>query len=282
MRKNGRVTIGDTNMYYVSFGTGKKKLVVLPGLSDGLATVKGKALLLSSPYKKFFKDYTVYMFSRKNKMPDGYSIRDMADDQIQAMKVLEIDQAFLLGVSQGGMIAQYMAIEYPEIVKKLILAVTAPNANAVVQDTVKGWIDMAVRGDHTALMIDTAEKMYSERYLQKNRKYFPLLARFTKPKSYDRFLKNAHAILRFDCRSELPEVNCPTLIIAGSDDHTVGNEAASELNSAITGSELYIYDGLGHGAFEEAKDFYERVLEFCERKTPVYRKQVLTSSESKT
>lgn len=265
MRKSGCVTIGDTEMYYVSFGTGKKKLVVLPGLSDGLATVKGKEMVLSFPYKKFFRDYTVYMFSRKNKMPKDYSIRDMADDQVQAMKAIDIDQAYLLGVSQGGMIAQYMAIYYPEIVKKLILAVTAPNANAVLQDVVTGWIDMVLRGDHTALMVDTAEKMYSDSFLQKNRKYFPILAGFTKPKSYDRFLKNAYAILKFDCRSELSKINCPTLIIAGSDDHTVGNEAASELNHAITGSDLYIYDGLGHGAFEEAKDFYDRILEFCDR-----------------
>ena len=244
---------------------GEKTLVVLPGLSDGLATVKGKALLLSYPYKKYFRDYTVYMFSRKNEMPEGYSIRDMADDQVRAMKVLEIDRAYILGVSQGGMIAQHMAIDHPEMVKKLILAVTAPNANAVVLDAVTGWISMAMRGDHTALMVDTAEKMYSEKYLRKNQKLFPLLARFTKPRTYDRFLKNAHAILGFDCRSELSEIRCPTLIIAGGDDHTVGNEAASELNRAIIGSELYVYDCLGHGAFEEAKDFYDRVWEFCER-----------------
>ena len=78
-------------MYYASFGTGEKKLVVLPGLSDGLATVKGKAFILSAPYKKFFRNYTVYMFSRKNNMPEGYSVRDMADDQIRAMKALKID-----------------------------------------------------------------------------------------------------------------------------------------------------------------------------------------------
>ena len=265
MMKNGCVTIDNTDMYYVSFGTGEKKLVVLPGLSDGLTTVKGKALVLSSPYKKFFRDYTVYMFSRKNKMPEGYSIRDMADDQILAMKILEIDQAYILGVSQGGMIAQYMAIKHPEMVKKLILAVTAPSANVVLKDVVTGWIDMAMCGDHTALMVDTAEKMYSEKFLKKNRKYFPMLARFTKPRSYERFLKNAYAILGFDCRSELTKIICPTLIIAGGDDHIAGNEAASELNRAITGSELYVYESLGHGAFEEAKDFYDRVQEYCER-----------------
>ena len=114
-------------------------------------------------------------------------------------------------------------------------------------------------------LVLTTGKRKRRRSQGKSRKYFPLLAKFTKPQTYDRFLKNADAILRFDCRSELSKISCPTLIIAGSDDHTVGNEAASELNSAITGSELYIYDGLGHGAFEEAKDFYDRVLAFCER-----------------
>ncbi len=262
--KNGSVVIDHTDMYYVSFGTGAKNLVILPGLSDGLATVRGKALVLAAPYRKCFQDYTVYMFSRKNEMPDHYSIRDMAEDQIQAMKKLGIEQACLLGVSQGGMIAQYMAIDHPEMITRLLLAVTAPNANPVIQDTVSGWIDMARRGDHTALMVDTAEKMYSEKYLRKNRKYFPLLARFTKPRDYDRFLKNAQAILEFDCRSELSKISCPTLIIAGSDDHVIGNDAAAQLHQAIAGSELYVYEGLGHGAYEEAKDFYDRVQKFCD------------------
>ncbi|MBR2256982.1 MAG: alpha/beta hydrolase [Blautia sp.] len=265
MKKDGSVAIGNTEMYYVSFGSGSKKLVVLPGLSDGLATVEGKAWLLAASYRKFFQDYTVYMFSRKNEMPEGYTIREMAADQALAMKKLNIDQACLLGVSQGGMIAQYIAIDHSQMVKKLILAVTATYANDIVKETVSHWIELAEQGDHTALMVDTAEKMYSENYLRKNRKYFPMIARLTKPASYDRFMKNALAILHFDSRSELSKITCPALIIAGSDDHTVGNDAARELNKAIAGSELYIYDGLGHGAYEEAKDFYDRILEFCSR-----------------
>ena len=172
--KNGRVEIGNTEMDYVSFGNGEGKLVVLPGLSDGLATVRGKALVLSLPYRRFLRDYTVYMFSRKNAMPEGYTIEAMADDQALAMRKLGIDRACLIGVSQGGMIAQRIAIRYPARVAKLILAVTAPNANRVVQNVVTGWIDMALRGDHAALMMDTAERMYSEAYLRRNRKLLQL------------------------------------------------------------------------------------------------------------
>ena len=52
--------------------------------------------------------------------------------------------------------------------------------------------------------------------------------------------------------------------LSGGDDKTVGNDAARELRDGIAGSELYVYEGLGHGAFEEAKDFYDRVLAFCD------------------
>ena len=204
--KNGRVTLDNTAMDYVCFGRGGKKLVVLPGLSDGLATVKGKALILSVPYRRFLQDYTVYMFSRKNDMPEGYAIEDMADDQARAMRALGIDRACLLGVSQGGMIAQALAIRHPERVARLVLAVTAPNANEVARAAVSGWIDMALRGDHRALMVDTAEKMYSDSYLRKNHWLFPLLARFTKPSDYGRFLKNARAILGFDARDALRDI----------------------------------------------------------------------------
>ncbi len=265
MYKNGCVRTGDTDMYYAAFGVGAKKLVVLPGLSDGLATVRGKARVLALPYKKFLKDYTVYMFSRKNVMPEGYSMEDMADDQVEAMKNLGIDKACVLGVSQGGMIAQCIAIRHSEVVERLILAVTAPYANTVVTDAVSSWIDMVNCGDHKALMADTAEKMYSEGYMQKNRKYFPLIVRFTKPFSYDRFLRNANAILMFDVRDELLKISCPTLVIAGSDDKTVGKDAPKELKDGIGGSEIFVYNGFGHGVFEEAKDFYDRVLAFCRK-----------------
>ena len=76
--KNGEISLDSTKMSYAVFGKGSKVLLILPGLSDGLATVRGKAKLLAAPYRMFFEKYTVYMFSRKDDMPESYSIRDMA------------------------------------------------------------------------------------------------------------------------------------------------------------------------------------------------------------
>ena len=260
--KNGRMDLTKGAMPYASFGHGQRKLVILPGLSDGLATVAGKALLLAGPYRPYFKDFTIYMFSRKEPLGAGSSIRDMAADQAEAMAALGLDRVSVLGVSEGGMIAQYLAIDHPELVEKLVLAVTAPCVNDVVLSCVPGWMDMAERGDHKTLMIDTAEKSYSPAYLKKYRRLYPVLGHVGKPRSYDRFLTNAQAILGFDARAELKKIPCPTLIIGGTEDHIVGVEASRELAEAIPNSQLYLYPGLGHAAYEEAGDFNDRVFAF--------------------
>ena len=263
--RNGSVPIDDTVMSFVSFGYGEKPLVILPGLSDGLMTVSGKALMLANSYKRFFDKYTVYMFSRKNKLPKEYSIREMAGDQARAMQELGLRKASVLGVSQGGMIAQLLAADFPELVEKLVIAVSAPRANEVVQECVRYWITLAKQGDHKKLMIDTAEKSYSPEYLKKFRKIYPIIGIVSKPSDYNRFLTNANAILAFDAVCDLSKITCPTLIIGGEADRIVGVEASYELKERIKDSELFIYKGLGHAAYEEADDFYEQVFRFLEK-----------------
>lgn len=265
--KDGSVELDGAKMDYVRFGGGEKNLIILPGLSDGLASVKGKALLLAPPYKLFFDKYTVWMFSRRDPLCRGVTIRDMAEDQAAALRALGIERTAVLGVSQGGLIAQYLAADHPGLVEKLILAVTAPCVNDRVRTAVDGWIAFAEEGRHKELMIDTAEKSYSEAYLKKYRRLYPVLGGVGRPKSYERFLANAQAILSFNARGELSKIVCPTLILGGEEDRIVGAEASRELHGAIPDSRLYLYPGLGHAVYEEAKDFNERIYRFLEART---------------
>lgn len=262
--KDGSVALDGARMDYARFGRGEKHLVILPGLSDALTSVKGKALLLAPPYKLFFDQYTVWMFSRRDPLRRGVTIRDMAEDQAAALHALGIEKTAVMGVSQGGIVAQYLAAEHPELVDRLILAVTAPCVNEMIRGSVERWIGFAGQGDHKSLMIDTAEKSYSEEHLKKYRKIYPLLGGVGRPKSYERFLANAEAILAFDARSELSKIACPTLVLGGEEDRIVGAAASRELHEAITGSELHLFPGLGHAAYEEAKDFNERIYRFLE------------------
>lgn len=264
--KNGSIRIGDTDMDYVSFGKGNNVLIMLPGLADGLATVKGMALTLALTYRAYARDYSVYVFSRKNDIPENYSTRDMAEDQAKAMKALGIAKANVMGVSQGGMIAQYLAIDHPELVKKLVLAVTLAKQNEVIKSVAGNWISMAERGDYKALMIDTAEKTYSDKFLKRYRCLYPILGRIGKPKNFKRFLIQAKSCIQHNAYSELDKISCATLILGGACDKIVGKTASVELAEKIEKSELFIYSDLGHAAYEEAKDFNKRVLCFLEQK----------------
>ena len=260
--KNGTVALGNTEMDYAVFGHGSSCLILLPGLSDGLATVAGKAVMLAGPYRRYLEKFTIYMFSRKRQLPEGYTIREMAEDQAMAMERLEIEKASVMGVSQGGMIAQFLAALYPEKTEKLVLAVTAPFADGQIRACIQEWMRLARKGDHRALMIDTAEKCYTGEYLKRFRKIYPIIGQIGKPSDYRRFLINAEAICNFDAREVLDKIECPTLILGGETDQVAGVQASYALSQAIHGSELYIYPGHGHGVYEEEKDFNDRVFRF--------------------
>ena len=262
---NGNIPIGNSRMDYISFGKGNKNLVMLPGLGDGLSTVKGMALVFSMMYRIYAKEFTVYVFSRKNHLQEGCSTREMAKDQAEAMSVLGIAKADVLGISQGGMIAQYLAIDHPDMVSRLILAVTSARSNETIKKAAGAWMEMAKQGNYKGLMIDTAEKSYSESYLKKYRRIYPFIGKIGKPKSFQRFLIQAASCISHNAYSELNKIVCPTLVIGGDCDKIVGTAAASAIADKIRQSELFIYHGLGHAAYEEAKDFHERVLNFLMR-----------------
>ena len=77
----------------------------------------------------------------------------------------------------GGMIAQYLAIDFPEFVERLVLTVTLSRPNDVVKERCHAWIKSAEKKDYESIMKDSALYSYSDQYLRKNR--FITLTAFT-------------------------------------------------------------------------------------------------------
>lgn len=260
--KNGTLKIGGTEMDYIRFGTGERILVMLPGLGDGLRSVKGTALPMAMMYRVFAGDFTVYAFSRKNVLPGGYTTRDMARDQAEAMERLGIGKADIFGVSMGGMIAQHLAADYPEKVNKLILTVTSARPNPILTESIGEWVSCARRGDHTAFMDSNVRRIYSEAYYRRNKWLVPIMGKLTKPKSYDRFFVQADACLTHDAYERLCRIQAPTLVIGGEKDNALGGDASREIAAGIPGAELRMYGQWGHGLYEEARDFNQLVRSY--------------------
>ena len=260
--KNGTVKLNDGEMDYVRFGSGARILIMIPGLGDALRSVKGTAIPMALMYRCFTKDFTIYMFSRKRELPKGYTTRDMARDQAEAMERLDIEKADIFGVSMGGMIAQHLAVEFPEKVNKLILTVTSSRPNPILEESIGEWTDCARRDDHVAFMDSNLKRIYSNGYYRKNKAMIPLVGKLTRPASYERFFIQAEACLTHNIYDSLEKIKSPTLVIGGEQDKALGGDASREIAEKIPGAELLMYEQWGHGLYEEEPTFNRTILEY--------------------
>ncbi len=71
---------------YIRFCSGKKILIMIPGVGDGLKTVKGMALPFALLYRSLAENFTVYVFSRRRILSPGMTTRDMAEDLNTAIR----------------------------------------------------------------------------------------------------------------------------------------------------------------------------------------------------
>ena len=257
--KENTLNLSDIQMDYITFGYRTKPLIMIQGLNTN--GIKGAGISLAFMYRIFAKDYKVYLFDRRTDISCNITTEDMAKDIAAAMDSLNIINADILGVSMGGMIAQYIAINRPDLVHKLVLAVTLSHNNETVTSVINNWVDLTVKEDYKTLVYDMAEKMYSEKYLKRYRPFIPLLTLLQKPKDKQRFITLAKACLTCSTYENLNKIKCPVLVIGGGEDKIVGKKACTEIAEKI-GCKSFVYDNLGHAVYEEAKDFNKKVYDF--------------------
>ncbi len=256
--KSDFIHIENTKINYITFGRGKTPLIIIPGLT--LRGVKGSLIPLLYEYRIFAKDYRVYIFDKRDFVPEGFSVNDLADDISFCMDILDIPSAHIFGASLGGMIAMVLAINHPEKVKSLVLAVTSSRNNPAIESAIKGWISLAEDKDIGGIVRDMMPKMYSEKYMKKYRILLPLLAKITKL-DYGRFINLAKACLSVDCYDDLEKITCPAFVLGGMQDKITAPEGCMEIAEKLR-CRIHMYEEYGHAAYEEAKDFNERIYDF--------------------
>lgn len=182
-----------------------------------------------------------------------YKLSDMAKDTIGLMDALEITSAHIVGVSMGGMIAQTIAIEYPQRVKTLtslssttgnpklpmakaeVMAIltTPPPVDLEnnVQSSVKAW-----------RVLHGSKYKFDEEFIRKRSEL--VFKRNFYPKGTARQFA---AIFASGSRNNsLKNLKIPTLVIHGDADPLIPVEAGKDTAQSIPGSELLIIEGMGH------------------------------------
>ena len=156
--KRGTVQTENFSMPWFSFGQGEKPVVILPGLS--VTSVVDAAAAVAQEYACLAEDFTVYVFDRRVELPEVYPIAAMAEDTAAAMRQLGLHDVYLFGASQGGMMALVIAIEHPELVKKLALGSTTAHMHPEQAAAANRWLELARAGDGEGLCLAFGEAVY--------------------------------------------------------------------------------------------------------------------------
>lgn len=262
MAEQGKIKTVQANgaeMDTFRFGRGAGTLVIVPGLS--VQSVMGAADAVAQAYASLADAYTLYLLDRRKDPPAAYSIHNMAEDTAGALRALGLEQADLFGASQGGMIAMELAIDHPELVRRLVLGSTAARVTEEQFALFDKWIRLAGDGDAEALYLSFGEALYPRAVFEASVELLKDLARTVTGEELRRFVVMAKALEGFDITDRLSGIACPTLVLGDEDDRVLGGEASRSLAERL-GCELYMYDGYGHAAYDTAPDYKERIARF--------------------
>jgi len=174
-------------------------------------------------------------------LPPPYTAAQLAADLAQLLDHLGVGTAAVLGYSQGGAIAQQLALDHPARVERLVLACTYAFNMGSFREKVEGHVaPLLVR----TLGMTLFAKLIVSQGLRGERADW--LAGLIADQDRRLMIAAWKESMAFDSRPRLGEIRCPTLVIAGAADNAVPMHHARELHEGIAGSRLVVVDGATH------------------------------------
>lgn len=196
----------------------------------------------------------------------SFGLQQLVDDAAKLVREWRRGPVVFIGLSQGGMVAQGLAIRHPSLLRGLVLAHTvasyAPAAKAA-------WNDRIASVAHGGM--EAVVDLISQRYLSENfRANNPQIAQALRtqilandPKGY---VANCQAVASVDWLADLKSIKCPTLVLAGELDVGATPAMAEVIHHEITGSQLEIIHDASHlSPLEQPKKFQISVEKFLKK-----------------
>ena len=246
---------GHIELYYETFGAADDPtVIVLPGMGNQL-------LIYPEEFCRSLVDRGFHVIRMDNRDAglssvttddDEYTLDDMAGDVIAVLDAETIGDAIVLGLSLGGMVAQVVAIRYPERVRALISLASASGPGAV--ENASAEVIEALTLPAKATIDEQVESDLKVRHLWSNPDWFDEdQMRIYFRELYERSwvpgggLRQLAAVARStDRTSELEQLHVPTLVVHGENDTLIPSAAGRLTAELIPGAEYLEIEGMSH------------------------------------
>lgn len=261
--QEGTTEVQDIQLHYHRTGTGEA-VILIAGLGGNADLWLRQTAALSGSYEVVTFDNRG---SARSEVPAGpYTIQTMAADTVQLLDALDIAAAHVVGTSMGAMIAQEVAIQYPDKALTLTLMGAQPGGAHAFVPPAEEREALEALATKEFEPVERARAwlphVFSEEFIAANKalvdEYVEITARY--PTTTEGLKAQWAALMSYDSWERLPWITAPTLILHGSLDKLVPVENADALCVRIPNSRVSILDGAGHSISYEAADTVNELL----------------------
>lgn len=213
------------------------------------------------------------------------SIPELAGDAVRLLDALGIDSAHIYGLSMGGMVAQELAIRFPDRVRALVLGGTSHGGPRAVPPSPKIAAALTSRGAPAALRAELVGRaLFTQEFREREpdlaREYLGLLGRHRT--SARGLLSHLTASAYHDTRARLARISAPTLVLHGAQDELTPVANARQLAAGIPDAELRLVTA-GHAyLLEQPEESHRLFTEWLAARSPVPAGSPLTGLAART
>ncbi|MFD2923152.1 alpha/beta fold hydrolase [Halobacillus naozhouensis] len=245
-----KIQVRDIQMYYEEKGEGPV-LVMIMGLGANLDW-------WGDDFRNdLSREFRTIAFDnrgsgRTDRPTTGYTIANFARDTIELMNKLDIKKAHIMGFSMGGMVAQEIALHYPERVDKLVLGCTNCGGDQQVpaDEDVRAWLQKENSGTQGKVKDHLVHILFPHKFASTHKEFIKEVLKWAGKAPIDAmsFQRQLRMIFQWDGNYDrLTGLTVPVLVMHGQEDAIIPAENANILNKMIPESELRLFEGGGHG-----------------------------------
>ena len=254
-----RARSGDVTLNYEIEGQGTD-LVLIHGLGADLHIWDDDAPVLARHHRVLRPD--LRGFGASDKPPGPYSPAMFASDVAGLLAACGVENAHVLGISMGGVIAQRLALDFPARVRSLVLVSTS---SEVGQKSIAAWQRLADRIERDGFDAQTADasRAFSPAFAQGHPEIVADLGRRNAACDPRGYAAAARAVSDYNWTVDLPRLTAPTLILQGLDDQLTPPGGSVKMSRGLPHARLLMIPGAGHNLPIERPDlFHNAVLAF--------------------
>jgi 3-oxoadipate enol-lactonase len=179
--------------------------------------------------------------------PDGpYDMEMFARDYAALADALGISRVCVVGLSQGGMVAQKLALLRPDLVAALVLVSTSCKSDPSLRDNMEARIAAMDKAGPAAAAGIAAESIFSPAWRSANTAALQRFIAWRSAMPAAPLNSATRALYDFNLSGDLPRIAVPTLVVAGQEDVLTRPKGMEEIAALIPGAEYRLIAGTGH------------------------------------